>query len=167
MYDVAGRKAVYDEELPGRVIAAEVVSPEEAFLWRSEADGMSALVHVATSSSMSTDVGQIDDPTTPSVMGGSQLATEHDGVVRLTDLASNVTMPVLAVETGVRQWTALGFSGDGRKLVVTNESSETIQVLDATSDQWTAESCLTAGREFSVVEWTALTGSTSVPPRTC
>ncbi len=133
VYDVAARRAISDDEVPGRFIAARAMSQKEFCLWRSEADQKSTLMRGDPTQSMSVEIGQVDEPTTPSALKGSFLATEQGGVVSVTDLSTSVTVPLLAVDTGVRKWKPRGFTGDGRRLVVTDEPSETIAVLDATT----------------------------------
>jgi hypothetical protein len=74
---------------------------------------------------------------------------------------------MLNVDVGVRQWTALGISGDSRKLVVTNEPSGTITLVNSTADQWLESACKTAGRHFSQEEWQAITGRSAMAEQAC
>lgn len=167
VYDVAERQEIFRDVLPGRIVSAQAAAPNVVFLWRSETGERSTLMRVDPAENRSIDIGQIDDPTTPSALGGSLLATEMGGVVQLTDLSTLVSVPVLKVETAVRQWTALGFSEDGRRLLVTNEPSNTITVLDSTAEQWVTAACKAAGRGYSQSEWSEVTGSSQPRPAMC
>lgn len=167
VYDAVARRTIYSDELPGRIVAAQAASLNEVYLWRSEPDQKSTLVRLDPAQKASVDIGQVDGPTTPSALGDPLLATEDGGVVRLTDLSTAVSVPVLEVDTAVRQWTALGFSGDGKKLMVSNEPSGTVTALDATPGQWLDAACHATGRGYSESEWFEVTGQSSPRPATC
>ena len=167
VYDVVGRQTIYDDAVPGRIVAAQAVSRDEVYLWRSEADQKSVLIQLDPVRKTSIEIGEVAAPRTPSALGGSLLATEEDGVVHLTDLSTAVSVPVTEVETAVRQWTALGFSGDGQKLLVSNEPSGTITILDATPDRWLGVACKALGRGYSKDEWLEMAGESVPQPDPC
>lgn len=167
VYEVAGRRVVFDRPVPGRIVAQEAASPEAIYLWRSNLDGSYTLVFLNALSGEMRDVGLMARPTEPRTLSQSTFATASEGTVSVTDLTTQTSALVFSGDIAVRKWTSLGLSGDAKRLVVTNEPSHTITVLDVSPAAWLAAACKTGDLRYTDEEWSNLTGRIGGPPSIC